>query len=123
MFVSVVKRTLLAGAVLVGNGVVPINPEALRGFYLSVYPSDPGKSQALELCFLQDPQFNRLDANQRDTCYRHALVTAQDQSGPAPVEPVKANPVDLRRDAAAGSMPRNDVRRLEQTENIRHSPP
>ena len=34
---------------------------------------------------------------------------------------VTPNAVDLRRAAAEGTLPRDDIRRLEQTENARHS--
>ena len=118
--VRAVKRTALAGVILVGNGIVPIDPDVIRNFYLSIYPSDPVKSQALELCFLQDQNFNRLDSKQRDACYQRALATAE-QSGATTPSLARANPVDLRRAAAAGSMPRNDIRRLEQTEIVQYS--
>jgi hypothetical protein len=118
------RRVLSAAVIVVAGSVAAVHPEAIRNFYLDVYPSDPGKREALELCFLQDHKFNRLDAEERDTCYKHALVpTATDAAvGIVPADQPQPNEVDLRRDAAAGSMPRNDVRRHEETQNALHMP-
>jgi len=99
-----------------GIGFIAAHPEAARGYYLEIYPTDPAKKQALELCFLQDHKFNRLDADQRENCYKHALVPAQSMASQMAVDPPAANEVDLRRAAASGHMPKNDIRRLEQNE-------
>ena len=117
------RGTLVVAAVGFGVGLLPVNLDTIRNVYLDVYPSDPAKRQALELCFLQDQAFNRLDAGQRDTCYRHALVATQAQNGATRPYRVDANAIDLQRAAAAGSMPRNDIRLLEQNENVRPARP
>jgi hypothetical protein len=106
-------------AVVVIGGIAAVHPKAISSLYLDVYPADPAKRQALELCFLQNRDFNRLDAGQRENCYRQVLAPAETKSGSALVA---ANPIDLSRAAAAGHMPRNDVRRTEQTQNALHLP-
>jgi hypothetical protein len=112
-----IRRALLAAVVVAGGSIVAVNPEAFRSFYLELYPNDPAKRDALEMCFLQDHKFNRLDPDERATCYRHALVPTQSVAGtPLPERP-EPNAIDLRRAAAAGSMPRNDIRRIEQNES------
>jgi len=115
------RRFLLAAVIVVGGSVAPDVPGAIGSLYLNVYPSDPAKRQALELCFLQDHTFNRLDADQREICYRHALTLDEAADGALPARP-QANEIDLQRSAAAGSMPRNDIRRREETQNALHLP-
>jgi hypothetical protein len=112
---------MLAAIVIGGVGVVAAYPNVVRGYYLDIYPADPAKQQALELCFLQDHRFNRLDADARESCYRHALLPAE--SAASMPEVPQANAVDLQRAAALGSLPRNDIRRSEQTQAaLNHSP-
>jgi hypothetical protein len=75
----------------------------------------------LELCFLQDHKFNRLDADERESCYRHALLPTQAaEDEPIPVSP-QANAVDLRRSAAVGHLPHNDIRRVEEEDRARRT--
>jgi hypothetical protein len=110
------KLILFAAVIVAGGSVAPNFAGAIRGLYLDVYPSDPAKRQALELCFLQDHRFNRLDADEREACYRHALVPDEVATG------LPANEIDLQRSAAVGNMPRNDIRRREETQNALHLP-
>jgi hypothetical protein len=113
------RRFLFAAVIVAGGSVSPEFAGAIRGLYLDAYPSDPAKRQALELCFLQDHRFNRLDADEREACYRHALVPQETAGGALPVQ-LPANEIDLQRSAAVGSMPRNDIRRHEETQNALH---
>jgi hypothetical protein len=114
---SLMRKTMLTAVIVVGAGLVAAYPNVVRGYYLDLYPSDPAKKQALELCFLQDHKFNRLDADQRENCYRHALLPIQVIAGMSMVEIPQANAVDLQRAAAQGHLPRNDIRRAEQTQS------
>jgi hypothetical protein len=116
------KRKSLFGAVVIGGAaLLAAYPNVVRGYYLDIYPTDPAKQQALELCFLQDHRFNRLDANERESCYRHALLPIQSAAASMDDLP-PPNAVDLQRAAAQGSLPRNDVRRAEQTQSaLNHS--
>jgi len=38
-----------------------------------IYPKDAARAQALRLCMLANPNFNRLDTTARDACYHHAF--------------------------------------------------
>ena len=112
--------TLLVVAV---GGYAAINPGAVKAFYQGIYPSDPVKRQALELCFMQNHKFNRLEASEREACYHRMLQPLGEIPGAgAGAEQLNTNLVDLQHAAGAGAMPRNDIRRLEQTENAPHSP-
>jgi hypothetical protein len=113
----IVRGMLLAAALVVVVGIVVGHSAAIWNYYHELYPSDPAKSLALEMCFLQDHKFNRIDSDQRDGCYKRALVPVQVTQGYVAAERPEPNAIDMRRAAAAGSMPRNDVRRTEQTEN------
>jgi hypothetical protein len=110
--------------VVIGAAAFAItNPGLVKGFYEDLYPSDPAKRQALELCFMQDHKFNRLFADERDACYHRMLSSLGEiPTADAVTEQPTANLVDLQRSAGAGSVPRNDIRRLEQSENAAHSP-
>jgi len=121
--VRTVGRSVLAITIVGAVGFVAAYPNVVLGYYLDLYPTDPAKKQALELCFLQDHRFNRLDADQREGCYRHALLPVESIAGMSMAEVPHANPVDLQRAAAQGHLPRNDIRRAEQTQNaLNHSP-
>src|SRR5258708_12394666 len=82
---------LAAGIVGIALGAAGAYPGAVRDFYEQLYPSDAAKRQALELCFLTDHKFNRLDPDQRDACYRerHAFSTqvALNPALPPPAPP------------------------------------
>lgn len=122
-----VKWLVAVAVVAFAGGVASVHPEVLTGFYEDIYPSDPAKRQALELCFTLDHSFNRLDAAEREACYRQALLPLQAELSANAAADMQsqvrfmANAVDLRRAASEGTLPRDDIRRLEQTENARHS--
>jgi|SRR5579862_5633855 len=111
-------KWICAAAVVVAGVAVLVRPGAIYSLVTEVYPSDPGKREALELCFLQDQRFNRLDAGERANCYSRAMLAGLAPSS----DPPKANPIDLRRDAAVGNMPRDDVRRIEEMGTALHLP-
>jgi hypothetical protein len=83
-----------------------------------VYPKDAGKAQALRLCVLANPNFNRLDSAARDACYHHAFgEQASISSTPSP-DFKTPNQVDLRQSAAMGShIARNDIRLSQQSDH------
>jgi hypothetical protein len=122
----VLKRLLIVAAVVSAGGVAAVHPEVIKNFYEDVYPSDAAKRQALDLCFMQDHKFNRLESAEREACYRHALFVppaeaAATAAGEAPAAvKYEPNAIDLRRAAGEGALPRNDARRREQTENALH---
>ncbi|HWB48732.1 MAG TPA: hypothetical protein VG651_06455 [Stellaceae bacterium] len=110
---------MLTLAVIGAAGVAIVDPGIVKAFYQDIYPSDPAKRQALELCFMQDHKFNRLEASERERCYHRMLQPLGEISSS---DPAVANLVDLQRAAGQGSVPRNDIRRLEQNENPPHAP-
>jgi hypothetical protein len=93
-----------------------------KAYYEDLYPSDPARRHALELCFMQDHKFNRLFADAREACYHRMLSSLGEipAAGAAAEQPT-ANLVDLQHSAGAGNAPRNDIRRLEQNENAARS--
>ena len=115
-----IRRTVLALIVIGAGAFAVVNPGVVKAFYRDIYPDDPAKRQALELCFMQDHKFNRLDADQRDACYTRML---QPLGEVTPSEQPNVNLVDLQRAAAQGSMPRNDIIRLQENQAAPHSPP
>lgn len=110
-----VRRAVVMVALVTAGGVAAMHPEAVKAFYLTIYPDDPARAQALDLCFTENHAFNRLDSGQRDACYRHVLGSVAAASSASLATPV-ANPVDLRRAAGQGSVPLNDVRREEESQ-------
>jgi hypothetical protein len=112
---------VLSGAIFLAAGVVAsMHFQDISRFYRDIYPTDPVKREALDLCFTQNHQFNRLDPVARASCYSHALLPAAAMAGLAPIGGPAANPIDLQRDAAAGHMPRNDIRRTQETREVLH---
>jgi hypothetical protein len=109
--------------VVVGaGGFAVMNPGVVRAFYQDIYPSDPAKRQALELCFLQDHKFNRLEPDAREACYGRMLQPLGEISSSETQQQPTANLVDLQRVAGERTLPRNDIRRLEQNEHPPRAP-
>lgn len=114
-----IKRSVLGLAVIGSAAFAAMNPGVVNAFYHDIYPDDPAKRQALELCFTQDHKFNRLDSDARDACYKRMLqplgeVTSSEQPN--------VNVIDLQRAAAQGGMPKNDIIRLQEDQHATHSP-
>jgi hypothetical protein len=115
----IIKRTML-GLVVIGAGAfAAMNPGVVKAFYHDIYPNDPAKREALDMCFMENHKFNRLDAGERDACYKRML---QPLGEITPTEQPSVNAVDLQRAAAQGSMPRNDIIRLQEDRNAPHPP-
>lgn len=50
---------MVLGLMLIGaRAVAAMNPGVAQAFHRGIYPEDPAKRQALELCFMQDHKFN-----------------------------------------------------------------
>jgi hypothetical protein len=111
------KVTLLVG--LVGLSVVAARPDAAWNLYQQLYPNDAMQRQALDLCFMQDPHFDRFDAAERANCYSHNAPALGVAAASAAV-PINSNFVDLWRAAGRGSMPQNDVRAAQWTDRHFH---
>jgi len=107
-------------------GVAVAHPDAVQELYEQLYPGDPAKREALEQCFMADYKFNRLNPSEREACYKRKLAPPPVAAAfvppsipPRPYLP-QVNQVDLRRSAAQGRMPQNDVRFQQQTERYLH---
>jgi hypothetical protein len=114
-----IRRAMLGLVVIGTGGFAAMNPGVVKAFYHGIYPSDPAKREALDMCFMENHKFNRLDPDERDACYKRMLqplgeVTTSEQPN--------VNLIDLQRAAAQGSVPRNDITRLEQNASVPHSP-
>lgn len=112
---------MMFGLVVVGAAAFAVmNPGVVKAFYQGIYPSDPAKREALDMCFRENHKFNRLDADERDGCYKRML---QPLGEVTPSQQLNVNPIDLQRAAAQGSMPRSDIIRLQEDRNPPRSPP
>ena len=117
-----VRRSVAVIAAVAVGGLTALNPRFVRGLFDGVYPIDPARRKALTLCFEQDQRFNRLDAGQRDDCYRRMLFSLGDVAGDASATPAPVNIIDLQRAAGQGGMIHNDIRQQEATQGALHSP-
>jgi hypothetical protein len=108
LFVAAIIGMAAGAAVAMQSGTV-------SGFVADIYPTDSIRREALNLCALANPSFNRLDLAARDLCYQHAFPPP-----PSPQSLVAAgrapNQVDLGQAASMGSSPRNDVRLVQQSD-------
>lgn len=119
----VVAGVVVLSLVILGGG----NPIGLWQTFQQLYPADPAQRQALDECFAQDPQMNRLDTAAREACLRRMLPgtegsteasTAMNFTGPGR----GANPVDLWRAAGQGPLSRSDVRAEQQNARFINAP-
>jgi hypothetical protein len=109
------KRLVVATIIGIAAGSIAMQSKTVLGFIGDIYPADPARREALNLCFLADSHFDRLDPDARATCYHHAFVEPSRQDIPAPAGSA-ANQIDLRRAASLTSAPRNDIRLLQQSD-------
>ena len=117
----ILSRSAMALAIAGAGGFAALNPGAVKAFYEDIYPRDPAKRQALDLCFVENHKFNRLDAGERDACYRRMLMPLGEVTATGGEQP-NVNLIDLQRAAGAGNLPKNDIRRLEQNQAAQHLP-
>jgi hypothetical protein len=108
------KPLLVATIIAIAAGVASTQSTVVLGFIAEIYPSDLAKREALYLCALANPNFNRLDPAARDTCYQHAFATPAAQ-GNQVLTASAPNEVDLRQAAGRTGAPRNDVRIVQQS--------
>jgi hypothetical protein len=67
-----------------------------------IYPKNAARAQALRLCMLADPNFNRLDSAARDACYYHAFGERTSVSPTAPAPDLKSSASAATVAAASG---------------------
>ena len=106
--VAIVGITVAAAATQLG----PIG--TLLG---EIYPKDAAKAEALRLCILSNPEFNRLDSAARGACYHHAFAEQAATSLVPTTDSKTFNQVDLRQSAAMGSHVGNDIRLNQQSDH------
>jgi hypothetical protein len=111
------KPLLVATIIGIAAGVAATQTTAVSGFLGEIYPANPARREALNLCLLADPSFNRLNPAARDACYEHAFGEPAPQGTPMAAGST-ANQVDLRRATSLTSAPRNDVRLVQQSTGI-----
>jgi hypothetical protein len=111
------KRAMLGFAVIAAGVFAAMNPGVVKAFYEDIYPNDPAKREALDMCFMENHTFNRLDTDQRDSCYKRMLRPLGEITAAAQLS---VNPVDLQRAAAQPNMPHNDIIRLQENRAAPH---
>lgn len=115
---SIVLMAGLGAAV----GYAVSSPGRVLALYEQIYPSNPYKQQALDLCSLRDQGFNRADSTARDACYQRFLGGREGAGGPiAMADGAQPNFVDFWRAGSEGNLPRHDIRSLQQNERYLHA--
>jgi hypothetical protein len=109
------KLILIATIVGITGCGLAMQSKTVLGFWANIYPTDPARREALNLCALADPNFNRVSAGARTACYQHTFEKPAPQVTAATAG-IGANQVDLRRAASATSAPRNDIRLVQQSD-------
>ena len=84
------------------------NRDKIIDQYTAAYPSDPAKEAAMQECISHNKNFNRLDPDDRQACYRqyiHPLPVAMAPSASPsyPYSPSQLPGNDIRRQEANGS--------------------
>jgi len=79
--------------------------------YNAAYPSDPAKAAAMQECIAHDKNFNRLDGDDRQACYRKYLAPTAVSVAPAPVATAPASAPYYP--YSPSHLPGNDIRRQE----------
>ena len=113
------KRLVIAALVGLAVATAAAHFRPVNSVLDDIYPKDTAKADALRLCILANPNFNRLDRAARDACYHHAFGDQAAVSSLPPSPELKtSNQVDLRQAAAVGShAARNDVRLAQQSDH------
>jgi hypothetical protein len=52
------------------------NRDRIADQYFAAYPANPAKEAAIQQCLAANPDFNRMDADDRQQCYRESLASA-----------------------------------------------
>jgi len=118
------KAIILTILIALSCGVEAAHPHALVAMLQKIYPTDASRRQALDMCFMADHQFNRLDPAAREACYRRFaqnLPSGRSDGATPPAATVQqANFVDLWRAAGQGRLPQNDIRFQQQNDRFLH---
>lgn len=83
--------------------------------YTAAYPADPAKEAAMQQCIEHNKNFNRLDADDRQGCYRKYLPPT---ANPAGAGAIAASPSGAPYYPYSPShLPGNDIRRQEANDS------
>ena len=123
------KVLLVSGLIGAAIGCAFVRPDSLTeilgskggltDIFARLYPGDRVKREALDLCFRQDHNFNRLFASERRACYDHVL-SGQEAAANNGLGLQSANFVDLWQSAGHGHLPQNDVRAQQEAARLPH---
>lgn len=114
------KSLLLVAMVGASAAGAALQPSRLTNFLNEIYPLDGAKRQALDICMLRDPNFNRLARSAREACYEHELAAPRLAAARATLA-VPPNDVALHQAAAWENAPRNDIRVIEASQGFNAS--
>jgi hypothetical protein len=68
-----VTARLLIAVLLASVAIGVVDIDAVAAWWLAMYPSDPEQTTALQLCYIENHQFNRMSADARHDCYKKWL--------------------------------------------------
>jgi hypothetical protein len=97
------KRLIVATFVGLTAAAAAAQFGPIRSLLDDIYPKDAARAQALRLCMLANPNFNRLDSAARDACYHHAFGERASVPSVPSLDVKPSNQVDLRPSAAMDS--------------------
>jgi hypothetical protein len=64
------KVVIVAGLLIIAAAtILAVERDAIIAGWTAIYPSDPIMKTALQLCYIEDRQFNRLSSASRKNCY------------------------------------------------------
>jgi hypothetical protein len=93
------------------------NRDKIMDQYNAAYPADPEKAAAIEECITQNPNFNRLDPDDRKHCYRNSVETQTVALAPSAAAPSPAYQF------SPSHLPGNDIRRQEANAEFHFAAP
>ncbi|MBV8778139.1 MAG: hypothetical protein JO032_17815 [Alphaproteobacteria bacterium] len=109
------KPSILATTLGIAAAVAATQSTPVHHFLGEIYPSDTAKREALNLCMLADPKFDRLDGAARYACYEHAFAASGSAALAAASVARAPNQLDFRQAADRRNVPSNDIRVQQQS--------
>jgi hypothetical protein len=63
------KVAIIAGLLIIAAAAtLAVERDAIIAEWTTIYPCDPAMKMALQLCYIEDRQFNRLSSTSRKNC-------------------------------------------------------
>jgi hypothetical protein len=110
------KPSILTAMLGIATAAAAMQSTTVRHFLSGIYPNDTARREALNLCMLADPKFDRLDGAARYACYRHAFAASAAAALVTPSVARAPNQVDFRQAADRSNAPSNDIRVVQQAD-------